>query len=126
MSDSILLRKMYLPKDTNHMGKVFGGAILADIDIAGAIAAMRVVTNPDVANVVTRSIKEVEFLCPVEIGRIVTYNLIRATVGRTSIKVTLQVESEPISGGGETHIAATDVIYVALDELGQKTWVSLP
>ena len=61
MTDRYLaIRRILLPRDTNHRGEVFGGAILAEIDLAGAVEARRH-TRHDVATV---SVKEVVFKHP--------------------------------------------------------------
>lgn len=123
MVTDVLIRKMYLPGDTNHMGKVFGGAVLADIDVAGAIAAMRVITNPEARNVVTRSMKEVEFLLPVEVGEVITFRLISVRMGTTSIRVTLEVQSSGIHTDDACHVTAAEIVYVAVDAQGRKVKV---
>ena len=58
---NIAIRRILLPRDTNHRGEIFGGAILAEIDLAGAVEA-RLHTRHDVATV---AVKEVVFKKPV-------------------------------------------------------------
>lgn len=53
-SRNISIRRLLLPKDTNHRGEIFGGAILAEIDLAGAIEARRH-TKHDVATMAVKS-----------------------------------------------------------------------
>ena len=68
-----------LPKDTNALGTIFGGVILAQIDLASAVEARK--TAP--GRWVTKAMREVEFHEPVFLGDIVSFFTETARVGRT-------------------------------------------
>lgn len=115
---NISIRRILLPKDTNYRGEVFGGAILAEIDLAGAVEARRH-TQHDVA---TRAVKEVQFIRPVAIGDVVTFWTSLVKIGRTSITVKVEVEaSRDTSEGSAVSVTAAEVVYVTVapDESGK-------
>lgn len=111
MSDrTIAIRRLLLPRDTNHRGEVFGGAILAEIDLAGAVEARRH-TRHDVATV---AVKEVEFKRPVQVGDVVTFYTSLVKIGTSSIHIRVEVEA---SRDGETaphSVTAAEVVFVAV------------
>jgi len=108
--------RMFLPGDTNHMGKVFGGTLLCEIDLAGAWEAQQHTKH----NVVTRSMKEVEFKRPVEVGDMVVFYTRLIKKGRTSITVHVEVEVER-DNKSTVALTAAHVVYVAIDKDGNKT-----
>ena len=79
-----------LPEDTNAYGNIFGGQLLAWIDKTAAISAFRHARR----NVVTASIDRVDFIRPVRLGDIVTVSSAVRYVGRSSMEVSAEVESE--------------------------------
>ena len=77
------IRVLLLPKDTNAYGTIFGGVILAHIDLASAIEARKVAAH----RFVTKAMREVEFHEPVYVGDIVDFYTETVRVGRTSVTV---------------------------------------
>ena len=86
----LAIRVMLLPKDTNAHGTIFGGVILSQIDLAGAVEARRHTEQ----RVVTVAMKEVEFHAPVMVGDVVSFWTRLERTGRSSITVHVEVESE--------------------------------
>ena len=107
---NIAIRRILLPQDTNHRGEVFGGAILAEIDLAGAVEA-RKHTRHDVA---TMSFKEVVFKHPVKVGEVVTFWTRLVRLGTTSITVSVEVESSVDGSEAPVSVTAAEVVYVAI------------
>jgi len=107
---NIAIRRILLPKDTNHRGEIFGGALLAEIDLAGAVEA-RKHTPHDVA---TRSVKEVEFQRPVKVGEVVTFWTTLVRIGHTSITIRVEVESSPDGSAAPASVTAAEIVYVAI------------
>lgn len=107
---NIAIRRILLPRDTNHRGEIFGGAILAEIDLAGAVEARRH-TKHDVATV---AVKEVNFKRPVNVGEVVTFWTTLVRLGRTSITVKVEVESSPDGSEAPASVTAAEVVYVAI------------
>lgn len=118
MSDrNIAIRRILLPRDTNHRGEIFGGAILAEIDLAGAVEARRH-TRHDVA---TRSVKEVKFDRPVRVGEVVTFWTRLVRIGTTSITVSVEVESSVDGSDAPVSVTAAEVTYVAIERQADGT-----
>jgi acyl-CoA thioesterase YciA len=107
---NIAIRRILLPRDTNHRGEIFGGAILAEIDLAGAVEARRH-TRHDVA---TRSVKEIKFDHPVRVGEVVTFWTRLVRLGTTSITVSVEVESSVDGSEAQVSVTAAEVTYVAI------------
>lgn len=111
------MTEIVLPSDTNALGTIFGGKVMAWIDIAAAIAAGRHARKV----VVTASIDALHFLAPVRIGHVLH---IQATVNfasRTSMEVGVRVDSENPLTGERMHTATAYTTFVALDERGKPT-----
>lgn len=119
MSDARIpaIKVLLLPKDTNALGTIFGGVILAHIDLASAVEARKVAPH----RYVTKAMREVEFHEPVFLGDIVCFFTETVRVGRTSITVKVLVEAERWGGGrGEAvKVTEAEVVLVAVDEAGR-------
>ncbi len=102
-----------MPRDTNWLGTVFGGIILAQIDHAGAVAAEQIVPG----RLVTVAMREVEFLAPVFVGDLVSFYTEVIRVGRTSITVRVDVEAQRKGPDREVaKVTEAEVVYVHVDE----------
>jgi len=113
------LRIILLPKDTNGVGTIFGGVILSYIDLAGAVEAWRHCN----AMFVTVAMREVEFKKPVYVGDIVSFYTETRRIGNTSITVGVRVEAIRRIGddaGSRIPVTEGEVVYVAVDENGEK------
>jgi acyl-CoA hydrolase len=107
--------EIVLPGHTNQLGNIFGGQLMAWVDIAGSIAAARHAR----AVCVTASIDALHFVAPVRLGQHV---VIRAAVnwtGRTSMEVGARLESEEPSTGERRLVAKAYLTFVAIDEHGR-------
>src|SRR5437868_3050963 len=105
-----------MPRHTNPHGTIFGGVLLANIDMAGAIAARREVLlrggNPK-ALFVTVALNRVEFKKPVLVGDVVAFQTSVTRFGRTSVTVLVNVLAER---GAETiHVTEAEAVFVAID-----------
>lgn len=111
------MTELVLPHHTNQLGTIFGGQIMAWIDIAAAIAAGRHSRR----TCVTASIDAMNFVAPVKLGH---YVLIKASVnyaGRTSMEIGVRLDSENPATGDKTHVATAYLTFVALDHNGRPT-----
>mgnify|MGYP000144421929 FL=1 len=77
----IQMREMVMPGDTNIHGTIFGGKIMAWIDIAGAMVATKHCNNP----VVTANISDIDFISPIKVGHHV---IIKASINYAKRQVT--------------------------------------
>ncbi len=106
------VRTLAMPQDTNPSGDIFGGWLLAQMDIAGGIVAYRRARG----RVATVAIEAMSFHAPVFVGDVVSCYAEVLRVGRTSLQ--LQVEAWVQRGrtGEEIKVTEGRFTYVAIDE----------
>lgn len=85
-----VLRVMPMPADVNASGDVFGGWVMAQVDIAGAIPAMRRARG----RIATVAVNSFLFKQPISVGDVVSFYARIVGTGRTSITVDVQVFAE--------------------------------
>lgn len=107
------------PGHANLRGDVHGGWIMKLADEAGALAAMR----HSQCRVVTVAIDQMMFHEPIRIGDLVTLEAIVTYVGQTSMETRVQVVAEDPVSGKRSHTNTAYLVYVALDEEGQPSFV---
>lgn len=107
-------RVAMMPRDTNGQGHIFGGVLLSNIDIAGAIAARQACSSEVIRKVVTRAMDPVEFTKPVLVNDILTCYGKVTRVGNTSIGVHVDVEVD--RNGLIIPVAQADMVFVSVDE----------
>lgn len=112
-----------MPSDTNPSGNIFGGWILSQIDLAGAICAKEIAPQ----RVVTISFKEVIFKEPVFVGDLVSCYAHIIKVGTTSITVDVEVMVQRLNENNDfisIPVTTAEVIYVSVDKDGNKKPIS--
>ncbi|ARJ56669.1 acyl-CoA thioesterase [Campylobacter cuniculorum] len=117
------LKIVAMPNDTNPAGNIFGGWILSQIDLAGAIAAREL--SPE--RVVTISMDKVVFKEPVFVGDIVSCYAKIIKAGNTSIAVEVEVSAQRVDELGCTsciNVTSAIVTYVSVDKRGRKKPIS--
>jgi acyl-CoA hydrolase len=113
------MTEIVLPSHTNQLGTIFGGQIMAWIDIAASIAAGRHARTV----CVTASIDTLHFVAPVRLGHFVCIYASVNYAGRTSMEIGVRVDSEDPRTGLRTHVATSYLTFVALDHNGRPTSV---
>ncbi|MEZ8080309.1 acyl-CoA thioester hydrolase YciA [Enterovibrio norvegicus] len=114
----LLLRTLAMPADTNANGDIFGGWIMSQLDLAGAILAKEISHG----RVVTVSVEEIVFKTPVKVGDVVCCYGECIRIGRTSMSVALEVWVKPVAadGVGQRHkVCEATFNYVAIDTNGR-------
>ena len=115
--DSVLvLRVMPLPADVNSNGDVFGGWIMAQVDMAGAVLPSRIARG----RIATVAVNEFIFKQPVSIGDLLSFYARVTRIGKTSITVHVEVYAE--RNPANLHVVKVTeakVTYVAIDRDGQ-------
>ena len=102
-----------MPADCNQHGDIFGGWIMAQVDIAGGVCAARRARG----RVATVAVNSFTFKQPVMIGDVVQFYAEVVTVGRTSITVDVQVFAQRNPVVLETvKVTEATLTYVATDE----------
>lgn len=111
----LTLRTLAMPADANAAGDIFGGWVMAQMDLSCGIRAAERARG----RVVTAAVKEMAFELPVKIGDTLCIYTSIVTVGRTSI--TLKVEAWAQRYLSDRMDKVTDALFVmvALDENGQ-------
>jgi acyl-CoA thioesterase YciA len=107
------LRVIPMPADANHTGDIFGGWIMAQVDLAGAVPAMRVAKG----RVATVAVNSFVFKQPVFVGDIVSLYAAVLRIGRTSITVSVEVYAQH-RGDSDAAVKVTEAVltYVAVDQ----------
>ena len=107
------IRVKAMPADSNELGDIFGGWLMAHVDIAGSIIAQRYANG----RVVTVAINEFVFLKPVYVGDVVSiYNNVDK-IGKTSIRIKVTAYAERMRNTLECNRVVNAVLtYVAIDE----------
>jgi acyl-CoA thioesterase YciA len=110
------LRVMPMPADANQNGDIFGGWIMAQVDIAGGTVAGRVARG----RVATVAVKEFVFKQPVQIGDVLSFYVDLERVGTTSITVTVEVYAQRRPEEPKTvKVTEATLTYVAIDRDGR-------
>lgn len=115
----LVLRTLAMPADTNANGDIFGGWIMSQMDIGGAILAKELARG----RVVTVAVDAITFLKPVTVGDVVCCYAHCIRTGRSSITVNMEVwvkkvSSEPI---GQRYCVTEAVFtYVAVSDEGKS------
>lgn len=115
----LVLRTLAMPADTNANGDIFGGWIMSQMDIGGAILAKEMARG----RVVTVAVDAITFLKPVTVGDVVCCYAHCIRTGRSSITVNMEVwvkkvSSEPI---GQRYCVTEAVFtYVAVSDEGKS------
>ncbi len=104
------LSDLMSPPDANAYGSVFGGKILAMIDKAAAVCAMRHAAQP----CVTVAMDRVEFMVPIFVTDLVTVEARINYAGKTSMEIGVEVFSENMAKGTRVHTNACLVTMVAV------------
>jgi acyl-CoA hydrolase len=100
------------PEDTNPIGTIFGGRVMALMDKAAAVASMRHCRRITV----TASVDRVNFINPIRLGDIVILLSSVNQTFRTSMEVGVKVFSEDPRSGRRQHTCTAYLTFVALDD----------
>lgn len=112
------LAQIMTPTDANFLGKVFGGSLLALVDLCASATAQKF--SGEIC--VTAAFDQVNFRSPIEIGELVTLTGHVSFAGRTSMEVTIDVDSTNLRTGLSRHTNTARVTMVAIKD-GQPTAV---
>ena len=111
------LRVMTMPADLNGNGDIFGGWVMAQVDVAGAIPAMR----RSRGRVATVAVNSFLFKQPISVGDVVSFYADIVKVGRTSITVNVEVYAERHPANPlVVKVTEATLTYVAIDGQGGK------
>jgi acyl-CoA thioesterase YciA len=106
------IRLVMLPKYTNPDGDIFGGVILSMVDEAAAVEAQRQARH----RYVTVAMDSIQFHHPAQVGDIISLWCRTVKIGRTSIRIHVEVLANPRWGGNEQKVTEAIVTMVAIDQ----------
>ncbi|ODU60505.1 MAG: acyl-CoA thioesterase [Comamonadaceae bacterium SCN 68-20] len=112
----LVMKVIPMPADTNANGDIFGGWVMAQVDLAGAVLPARVVQG----RMATVAVKEFVFKQPVRVGDILSFYSSVVRLGRTSVTVDVEVYAERFATQG-SYVKVTEALltYVAIDASGK-------
>ena len=108
------MTELVIPEDTNSLGSIFGGRVMALIDKAAAIVGMRHCRT----QIATAAVDNLTFLSPIRLGSIVILEGRLHNVFRTSMEVGVSVESEDPLTGERKHTTTALVTVVSINAAG--------
>ncbi len=112
----LVLKVIPLPADCNANGDIFGGWVMAQVDLAGSVLPARRAQG----RMATVAVNEFVFKQPVRVGDLLSFYSEITHVGRTSITVNVEVYAERIrSQGRYLKVTEASVTYVAIDDAGR-------
>jgi acyl-CoA thioesterase YciA len=111
------LRLMPMPADVNHAGDIFGGYVMANVDLAGGIVAIRRARG----RVATIAVNQFLFKQPVSVGDVLSFYAEVIQVGRTSMTINVEVYAERRPADPVVvKVTEAQLTYVALAADGSK------
>ncbi len=113
------VRTLAMPADTTHSGDIFGGWIMAQMDIAGGIVAGQRAQG----RVATVAVNAMEFHQPVYVGDLASCYADVTRVGRSSITVRVETIVRRHRTGESVKVTEGTFVYVALDADGKRRQV---
>lgn len=117
----LVLRVMPMPADSNANGDIFGGWIMAQVDIAGSVMPARLSRG----RVATVAVNEFVFKQPVSIGDLLSFYATVTRVGRTSITVHVEVMAERDPENLHVvKVTEANLTYVAIDREGKPRQIT--
>ena len=112
----LVLRVMPMPADANGNGDIFGGWIMAQVDIAGAVLPARIAKG----RIVTVAVNEFIFKQPVSINDLLSFYAKVERIGKTSVTVNVEVYAERNPANLEVvKVTEANLTYVAIDAHGK-------
>ncbi len=112
----LVLKVIPMPADCNQSGDIFGGWVMAQVDLAGAVLPARYVNG----RIATVAVNEFIFKQPVKVGDILSFFSSITRVGNTSITVKVEVFAERFSMQGVyLKVTEANLTYVAIDSNGK-------
>ncbi|BEP95188.1 acyl-CoA thioesterase [Acidovorax sp. sif1233] len=112
----LVLKVIPMPADTNGNGDIFGGWVMAQVDLAGSVLPARYMQG----RMATVAVNEFIFKQPVRVGDILSFFSSITRVGNTSVTVEVEVYAERFAEQGRyVKVTEARLTYVAIDEQGR-------
>lgn len=111
----LALQTVAMPADTNPRGDIFAGWLVSQMDMAAAIAALKVTRG----RVATVAIDSMHFLAAVHVGAVVSCYTKIQEIGRTSIRINVEVWINHRETFEPVKVTEADFVFVSIDEKGR-------
>ena len=112
----LVLRVMPMPADANGNGDIFGGWIMAQVDLAGAVLPARIAKG----RIATVAVNEFVFKQPVSLGDLLSFYAKVERIGKTSVTVNVEVYAERNPANLQVvKVTEANLTYVAIDRDGK-------
>ena len=112
----LVLKVIPMPADCNGNGDIFGGWVMAQVDLAGSVLPARHVEG----RIATVAVNEFVFKHPVRVGDILSLFASVSRIGNTSITVQVEVYAERFRAQGQyIKVTEASLTYVAIDDAGR-------
>ena len=111
----VVIRTIAMPADANANGDIFGGWLISQMDLGGAILARGTAH----CRVTTVAVDGMSFLRPVNVGDVVTCYGQLLGIGRTSMKIRVEAWVQRYADTTMQHVTEGTFTYVAIDEAGR-------
>ena len=112
----LVLKVIPMPADCNANGDIFGGWVMAQVDLAGSVIPARHAQG----RMATVAVNEFVFKQPVRVGDILSFFASLTRIGRTSSTVQVEVYAERFQAQGQyIKVTEASLTYVAIDDSGK-------
>ncbi|TWO72175.1 acyl-CoA thioesterase [Caenimonas sedimenti] len=112
----LVLKVIPMPADTNGNGDIFGGWVMAQVDLAGSVIPARHVRG----RMATVAVNQFVFKQPVRVGDICSFYASITRIGNTSVTVEVEVYAERFGAQGQyVKVTEASLTYVAIDDQGR-------
>lgn len=112
----LALQTVAMPADTNPRGDIFAGWLVSQMDIAAAIAALKVTRG----RVATVAIDSMHFLTAVHIGAVVSCYTEVVSIGNSSMRINVEVWINHRETYEPVKVTEAEFVFVSLDEKGRS------
>ena len=120
---SLVMKVIPMPADCNANGDIFGGWVMAQVDLAGSVLSARVAQG----RLATVAVNQFVFKQPVRVGDILSFFSTVTRVGNTSVTVEVEVFAERYNAqGAYVKVTEASLTYVAIDDQGKPRLIPKP
>jgi acyl-CoA thioesterase YciA len=114
--EELVLKVIPMPADCNANGDIFGGWVMAQVDLAGSVIPARYAGG----RMATVAVNEFIFKQPVRVGDILSFYSKLTRIGKTSMTVKVEVYAERFQAQGRfVKVTEATLTYVAIDDQGK-------
>ncbi|MBD2857646.1 acyl-CoA thioesterase [Spongiibacter sp. KMU-158] len=114
-SGNLAMQVVAMPADTNADGDIYGGWLMSQMDLAGSTTATRRAGG----RVATVAVQGMAFLTPVNVGAVVSFYTDIQEVGRSSIRISVEVWTLDFEDDEPVKVTEGEFVYVAIDDHGR-------